>query len=167
MLHCWSESFKSYILRQTFFLNFTPMTHLFIPRKIIALCIAALCITTSSAHAVETPQLNCDLSYAGTTHHIKAGIIDNPYLAEIHDVGGRFSFKAVMLSSKGQLNTIKLYAYLQGRDKDFPIHEAIYLAPFPRSNNKKAIPLTPINHLYAGEVERELQYQCFLQWEKK
>lgn len=145
------------------------MTRLFTLHKIMThtLCITAMCATALPAHAGKIPQLNCDLSYAGTTHRIKASVINNPYLAEIHDVGGRFSFKAVMLSSKGQLSTIKLYAYLQGRDKDFPIHEAIYLAPFPHPNNKKAIPLTPINHLYAGEVERELQYQCFLQWEKK
>lgn len=129
----------------------------------------SLCLVASSAQAAETPQLKCDLSYAGTTHHITAHIIDNPYLAEVHDVGGRFSFKAVMLSSKGKLSTIKLYAYLQGRDKDFPIHEAIFLPPFPltHSKTKSAIALTPINHLYAGEVERELQYQCFLQGEKK
>lgn len=144
------------------------MTNLFSRFK-VPIMVLLSCTYFTPAIAAKTPQLNCDLSYAGSTHHIKANIIDNPYLAEIHDVGGRFSFKAVMLSSKGKLSAIKLYAYLQGRDKDFPIHEAIFLPPFPLANSKtkQAIALTPINHLYAGEVERELLYQCFLQWEKK
>ncbi len=147
------------------------MTRLFSLFKIpvLALFSFAIYTNTSTAIAAESPQLHCDVSYAGTTHRIQANIIDDPYLAAIHDIGGRFSFKAVMLSSKGKLSTIKLYAYLQGRDKDFPIHEAIYRAPFVYSNGKtkNAPALTPINHLYAGEVERELQYQCFLHWTKQ
>lgn len=135
----------------------------------LTLLLLLTCFFSLPAKAEKIPQLTCDLSYAGSVHHIKANIIDNPYLAEIHDIGGRFSFKAVMLGKAGKLSTIKLYAYLQGRDKDFPIHEAIFLAPFPLSNGQanKAFALTPINHLYAGEVERELMYQCFLQWIKK
>lgn len=122
----------------------------------------SLTFNSGIANANETPLLRCEVSYAGTTHTINTEFIKDPYLAPMHDIGGRFSFKAVMVGANKKIAYIKLYAYLQGRELDFPIHQATYLKPIQVSKSMKA--LTPFNHLYAGEVERELQYQCFLGW---
>lgn len=104
--------------------------------------------------------LRCNVTYAGSTQIIETTISSDPYAAPIHDISGRFSFKAVMIGDHKKLNYIKLYAYLQGRDVDAPIHQATYKNPIQIARKMRA--LTPINYLYAGEVERELQYQCFL-----
>lgn len=104
--------------------------------------------------------LRCNVTYAGGTQIVETSVSKDPYVAPIHDIGGRFSFKAVMIGDHKKLNYIKLYAYLQGRDVDVPIHQATYKDPIQIGRKMRA--LTPINYLYAGEVERELQYQCFL-----
>lgn len=118
-----------------------------------------------TAAALTQPLLSCEVTYAGTTHKIDTLISTDPYLAPLHDIGGRFQFKAVMIGSQRTIEYIKLYAYLQGNELDIPIHQATYKKPSHISKNMK--PLTPINYLYAGEVEREMQYQCFLGWTKK
>lgn len=123
-----------------------------------------LTLTFSAVLSAASPLLCCAVSYADTTHEIETRLIDDPYRAALHDIGGRFSFKAVMLGTTNKIDTIKLYAYLQGREKDFPIHQATYMPPFSRSS--EPFQLTPINHLYAGEYEREMQYQCTLAWVK-
>ncbi|MBR7800250.1 hypothetical protein [Undibacterium fentianense] len=115
--------------------------------------------------AQETPILECHVSYAGSTEVVQVKLTENLYDEPIHDIGGRFSFKALMHGKLGNIDYIKLYAYFQGRDFDIPIHQATYLKPFPIKKGKTL--LTPMNYLYAGEVEREMQYQCFLIWSRK
>lgn len=121
-------------------------------------------LTSGAVLSAATPLLRCAVSYADTTHQIETRLIDDPYRAALYDIGGRFSFKAVMLGTTNKIDTIKIYAYLQGLEKDFPIHQATYMPPFSRSS--EPFQLTPINHLYAGEYEREMQYQCTLAWVK-
>jgi hypothetical protein len=116
--------------------------------------------SASADNSHTSPVLRCKVSYAGTTQTIDTSFLQDPYLAPMHDIGGRFSFKAVMVGTNSKIGYIKLYAYLQGRELDTPIHQAIYRKPILTSKKMKA--LTPFNHLYAGEVEREMQYQCFL-----
>ncbi len=129
--------------------------------------LAAYAIGTNEAYANNSPLLRCAVTYAGTTQQIDTPLSSDPYLSKIHDIGGRFSFKAVMISNKHNqsIQYIKLYAYLQGREFDIPIHQATYKAPIHVDKSMRA--LTPFIHLYAGEVEREMQYQCFLGWDKK
>lgn len=107
-----------------------------------------------TAHAA--PLLRCFVTYAGSTQVVESGVTASPYNVEAVDIGGRFTFKAVMVGTPDKVDYIKLYAYLQRRDKDIPVHQATYLPPFKTA-------LTPLNYLYAGEVERELQYHCTLQ----
>lgn len=128
-----------------------------------ALCasglIATLLHSTANAAPPTAPLLRCFATYAGSTQVVERGVTADPYSVAAVDVGGRFTFKAVMVGTPDKVDYIKLYAYLQRRDKDIPIHQATYLPPF-----KAALtPFTPLNHLYAGEVERELQYHCTLQ----
>jgi hypothetical protein len=101
------------------------------------------------------------VTYAGTTQTIESKISSDPYEVQSVDIGGRFRFKAVMVGTNYQPAYIKLYAYFQGKHKDLPIHQATYLAPF--SPSSAPVTLTPMNYLYASEVERELQYHCTLQ----
>lgn len=134
--------------------------------KILSL-VSILLVGIDTVSAQNLPQLRCEVTYAGTSHQVITQLSDNPYLAEVHDIAGRFSFKAVMIGDrhKSKIRYIKLYAYLQGRDFDIPVHQATYNPPFHVSTKIRA--LTPINHLYAGDVERELQYQCFLGRDEK
>lgn len=130
-------------------------------RHALAAAVWAAMVASSTAQAV--PLLRCFVSYAGSTQTLETTPTRNPYGTVSVDIQGRFSFKAVMVGStdegsKGDkgVDYIKLYAYRQTRDRDVPIHQATYLPPFQAR-------LTPLNYLYAGDVERELQYHCTLE----
>lgn len=117
----------------------------------------------NSKVVVVTPILQCYVSYADQTTIVKTRLKQSPYAIEAIDIGGRFTFKAAMIGDKNKIHYVALYTYFQASPKDLPIHEAIYRGPF--NPTSKAQALGPENHLYAGEVERELKYHCELQME--
>ncbi|MBC3936553.1 hypothetical protein [Undibacterium rugosum] len=120
----------------------------------------ALPVSALNTSPAKEPLLACFVTYAGSTEVIETGLSANPYQIEAKDIQGRFRFKPVMIGEQGHIRYIKIYAYFQTSKTDLPIHQASYFPPFRRS--KQAYLLTPYNALYAGEVERELQYHCTL-----
>ncbi|WP_255033702.1 hypothetical protein [Rhodoferax sp. TH121] len=117
-------------------------------------CATAFALT--AAHG--TPTLRCQLTYAGSTQTLDATPVRNPYPVASVDVGGRFRFKVVAVGEGTQLEYIKLYAYLDTRRQPVLVQQATYLPPFVNTSS-----LTGKQFVYAGEVERELQYECGLQ----
>lgn len=126
-----------------------------------------VCVSTTAMAQNPTPaQLHCDVSYAGTTHTVQARPVSDPYPVESVDIGGRFRFKAVMVGAGQQVDYIKLYSYFESPQQPVLIQLAKYLPPFNASGtapDPRGANLTGMQYLYAGPVERELQYQCFLQ----
>jgi hypothetical protein len=119
---------------------------------------------TSAANTVRpqsAPLLSCTVSYAGTSQIIDTVISADPYIIPSVNIQDRFRFKAVMIGEAKKIFYIKLYTYFQTRSKDILVHQASFFPPF-KLGSKPQI-LTPKNAIYAGEVERELQYQCTLQ----
>ena len=106
--------------------------------------------------AQASPQLSCDVTYAGKTHVLKALPVSDPYSVEAVDIGGRFFFKMVMVGRAAKVDHILVYAYL---DQE-PRPESKYLPPF-RVTAQPYL-LTGEQHLYAGPIERELIYRCWL-----
>ena len=101
------------------------------------------------------PLLRCQLTYAGSTQTLEATPVADPYPVRAVGVGGRFRFKAVVVGSATQVDYVKLYAYLETRQQPVLVQQATYLPPFPTGQT-----LTGQQFLYAGPVERELQYNC-------
>ena len=133
-------------------------------RPSIRRCAGALVLAASalgayaSAHA--TALLRCDVSYAGTTHRISTRAVSDPYGVASVDIGGRFFFKPVMVGRGSRVDYVLLYAYLDQEPRPVMVQEAKYLPPF--GSGKKPYLLTGEQHLYAGPVERELVYRCWL-----
>ncbi len=121
--------------------------------------IAALSLLVA-AHATATPHLRCEVVYAGSSHIIEAATGTDPYTTKSVDIDGRFNFKAIMLGAGSRLDAIKLYAYYQTRRQPILIQEVKYLPPFTYSDAPDS--LTGHQYLYAGPLERELQYGCTL-----
>lgn len=105
-----------------------------------------------------SPLLRCEMTYAGSTQTLQTTPVADPYPVQSVDVGGRFHFKAVMLGDATQVESIKLYAYINTRRQPVLVQQATYLPPFVRGST-----LTGKQFVYAGPQERELQYQCALQ----
>lgn len=122
------------------------------------LCCAALLCGSLPSHAA--PLLHCELTYAGATQTLDITPVDNPYPLASVDVGGRFRFKAVMVGHGSQPDYIKTYAYLSTRTQPVLVQQVTYLPPFPVSPHGQH--LTGHQFVYAGPVERELQYACVL-----
>jgi hypothetical protein len=123
--------------------------------KLWLACLTAV-LTVPALHA--EPLLRCELTYAGSTQTLQTAPVADPYPVQSVDVGGRFRFKAVVVGAAAQVDYIKLYAYLDGRRQPVLVQQATYLPPFAKGSS-----LTGRQFVYAGPVERELQYECTLQ----
>ncbi|MFC4789979.1 MULTISPECIES: hypothetical protein [Giesbergeria] len=107
-------------------------------------------------------QLECQVTYAGTTETIIAQPTDNPYTVAATDIAGRFRFKPVLVAQANQLRYVSIYVYQQTRHQPTLIQQAKYLPPYPLPGPTGHIALTGEQRLYAGTMERELMYQCTL-----
>nr|WP_315465602.1 hypothetical protein [uncultured Rhodoferax sp.] len=123
-----------------------------------AFLLAALWCGTSLSHAGVT--LHCEMSYAGATQTLHVAPVDDPYPVPSVDVGGRFRFKAVMVGRGAQPDYIKTYAYLDTSTQPVLVQQASYFPPFTPSPQGQR--LTGKQFVYAGPVERELQFECVL-----
>ena len=111
--------------------------------------------------ASASPQLSCQVTYAGTTQTVLARPVVDPYPVPSVDIGGRFWFKAVMVGDADHIKRILLYAYQDAKPHPVLVHQAKYLPPYPRTSHPWAI--TGQQHVYAGPLERELIYSCTLE----
>jgi len=117
-------------------------------------CLPTL-LCASALHAA--PLLHCEMTYAGSTQVLETQPVAAPYPVRAVDVGGRFWFKAVMVGTPAAAEYIKLYAYLDTRAQPVLVQQVTYLPPFVKNSS-----LTGKQFVYAGPVERELQYECAL-----
>lgn len=123
--------------------------------------VVALCICLGGVTAVQaSPLLRCEVTYAGQTHQLTARPVSDPYAVEAVDIGGRFFFKMVMVERANRLDRILIYTYLEQEPRPLILQEIKYLPPFRVS--AKPYLLTGEQHVYAGPIERELIYRCWL-----
>ncbi len=114
----------------------------------------------AAASAQASPLLRCEVTYAGHTHVLTARPVRDPYHVEAVDVGGRFFFKTVMVGRADRIDHILIYAYLDQEPRPVIVQQGKYLPPFRVT--AQPYMLTGEQHVYAGPVERELIYTCWL-----
>ena len=119
--------------------------------RVAAGLLGLLCANSALAAALE-----CQVTYAGTTHTVVADPVSDPYPVPSVDIGGRFRFKPIVVGTAGQIERVLIYAYVVDPDQARLIHQVKYLPPF------RSGALTGQHFLYAGPLERELSYAC--QW---
>jgi hypothetical protein len=116
------------------------------------------CMALSTAQA--TPFLHCEVTYAGATQVVHAVPVADPYEVAPVDIAERFLFKVVMTATRGRLDHVLIYTYLQQEPRPVLLQQAKYFAPFkPR---RQPVLLTGEQHIYGGPIERELIYRCWL-----
>jgi len=110
--------------------------------------------------AQATPFLRCEVTYAGATQVVHATPVADPYEVAPVDIAERFLFKVVMTATRGRLDHVLIYTYLQQEPRPVLLQQAKYFAPFkPR---RQPVLLTGEQHIYGGPIERELIYRCWL-----
>jgi hypothetical protein len=122
----------------------------------------AVLVLAALLPAGAAPRLVCELGYAGALHTVQADPVAEPYGVPAQDVGGRFRFKPVLVGEGERVDRVVLYAYFNTPQQPVLIQEAKYLPPFAPPGHRGPIPLTGRQHLYAGQMERELIYSCTL-----
>lgn len=128
--------------------------------RLLFLLLASLGLAFSCRAA---PSLVCEVSYGGSAQQIVAQPVADPYPVPSVDIAGRFRFKPVLVGEGSAVRRVLIYVYRQAGDEAVLIQQAKYLPPFARPDASGARPLTGRQFLYAGELERELIYQCNLQ----
>ncbi len=128
-------------------------------RTVLLLFCAVLALTCIRP-ALAAPVLECHLTYAGATQHLVITPVNDPYSVASVDVGGRFRFKAVMVAQGDQIDYIKTYAYIETPRQPVLVQQGSYFPPFDGSGPRQR--LTGKQFVYAGPLERELQFECVL-----
>lgn len=128
--------------------------------RVLRVLLGLLALLASSAPAFASPVLRCALTYAGSTQTLEATPVADPYGVASVDVAGRFRFKAVMVGGGGQPDYVKTYVYLDTPKGPLLVQQSSYYPPF--ANDAQGQRLSGRQFVYAGPVERELQYECRL-----
>jgi len=122
--------------------------------------LAALWCSAALSHA--GPTLHCEMTYAGATQTLNVTPVDDPYPVPSVDVGWALPLQG---SDGGARYPARLHQDLRfiWKHERSPcwLQQASYYPPFTPS--PKGQRLTGKQFVYAGPVERELQYECVLQ----
>ena len=114
-----------------------------------------------AAQAWAGQQLRCEFEMNGhnETHVFKP--VSDPYMAESIDIGGRFRFKAVMLASTSQVDSVNLYVSYQTRRQPMILQHAKFIQPMvPQIFSANS--LTGRIAAYSPFLGKELIYGCGL-----
>jgi hypothetical protein len=110
--------------------------------------------------AAAQPLLRCEVTYAGATQVLQTGVVASAYEVAAVDIAGRFAFKPVMVGQGDRVAYIKLYVYRATDGDPVLVQQGKYLPPWPAG---AAQSLTGAQFIYAGPLQRELQYACRLE----
>ena len=113
------------------------------------------------ADTVATPVLQCQIVQSGKIFDVESGLTQDPYLAPLHDINGRFLFKMVVVGSAQSIDYVKIYAYDNSGRQPVLVQYGRYVQPIV-SGVSPVVPFTGIQTVYSAWLEREMQYQCTL-----
>lgn len=119
----------------------------------------SMLVLSTTLHAA--PLLRCQIEQGGAATTVDTAPVADPYAVEARDINGHFRFKAVVIGDAAHVEYVKLYVYATTKRQPLLLHETAYLAPVASRDGAPAA-LTGINHVYAPNLERELQYRCAL-----
>lgn len=111
--------------------------------------------------AAWAQNIDCHVTYAGTTQIIAAQASANPYTVPGQEIGSFFLFRVVLRDRPGDLSGIKIYTYANLDRGPQLIHQATYDIDAPASVNGG---FTGRQTVYEPARDAELQYWC--EWRK-
>ena len=135
-------------------------------RPLVSLLIASLSALASVSSVAEpfsdSRRLSCEVTYAGETQHIAIAPTQDPYSQASVNIRNRFRFKAVHVQGGDATPRIGIYVYLETAQQPLLIQHVLVQPPYPEAPSAKRVNLFGEQRLYAGRLERELIYRCFL-----
>lgn len=121
--------------------------------------IGAVCLFGTQVWAGTQLQCQFELNGYNETHVFKS--VTDPYLAESMDIGGRFRFKAVVLDSPSQVESVDLYVSYQTRRQPMILQHVKFIKPTVQKISQ-ANSLTGRIAVYSPFLGKELVYGCSL-----
>ena len=125
-------------------------------------CLAGSVYATD-ANPTDPRQLACEVTYAGQTQRIAVMPTADPYRQEAVNIRDRFRFKAVHVQGDDVTPRIGIYVYLDVDPHPLLIQHVTVQPPYPPAGAGARADLVGEQRLYAGRLERELIYRCFLE----
>lgn len=122
----------------------------------LAISLSLLAATTPAA-----PLLRCLIEQGGVAQTLEFAPVVDPYTVKAVDIGDHFRFKALVLGTPQQVESIKLYSYYQTKRQPVLLQQVVYQAPVAQVA-PTPYALTGLNLLYSPQLERELRYGCAL-----
>lgn len=116
----------------------------------------------SASATVETRTLSCAVTYAGHTQLISVAPTRSPYDQAAVRIANRFRFKAVHVQGEDVTPRMGIYVYLETERQPLLIQHVLIQPPYPQAPTGSRVDLLGEQRLYAGPLERELIYRCFL-----
>ncbi|MBU3646730.1 MAG: hypothetical protein FGM56_01445 [Limnohabitans sp.] len=116
----------------------------------------------SASVSAETRTLSCEVTYAGQTQLISVAPTRSPYDQAAVAISNRFRFKAVHVQGEDVTPRIGIYVYLETERQPLLIQHVLLQPPYPQAPMGSRVDLLGEQRLYAGPLERELIYRCFL-----
>lgn len=143
------------------------MPHLTL-RKLLHIHLWAWTCLAGSVYATDgnpsnPRQLACEVTYAGQTQRIAVMPTADPYRQEAVNIRDRFRFKAVHVQGDDVTPRIGIYVYLDVDPHPLLIQHVTVQPPYPPAGAGARADLVGEQRLYAGRLERELIYRCFLE----
>ncbi|MEI6717434.1 MAG: hypothetical protein WCL41_03215 [Betaproteobacteria bacterium] len=123
------------------------------------LWLTALCFLAANAWA--EPHLQCQFELNGHSESHTFKPVSDPYLAQSIDIGGRFRFKAVLMTTGNQVDLVNLYVSYQTRRQPIILQHSKFTAPAVHGFSQ-ANALTGRVALYSPFLGKELVYGCSL-----
>lgn len=117
----------------------------------------------TDANPTDPRQLACEVTYAGQTQRIAVTSTADPYRQEAVNIRDRFRFKAVHVQGGDVTPRIGIYVYLDVDPHPLLIQHVTVQPPYPPAGAGARADLVGEQRLYAGRLERELIYRCFLE----
>lgn len=112
--------------------------------------------------SADLQSLSCAVTYAGHTQHIVVRPTTEPYREASIGIKQRFRFKALQVQGEGVTPRIGIYVYFETPQHPQLIQHVLIQPPYPKAPKGSRVDLLGEQRLYAGPLERELIYRCFL-----
>jgi hypothetical protein len=135
------------------------MQHRFLIPALLAISLAC------SASFTWACQVSCEVTYAGSTHHLAICPTQDPDQTAAVTIGDRFRFKAIHVNHDKLSPRVGIYVYLETPSSPLLLQHVVLLPPYPLPPAGDTIDLLGEQHLYAGPLERELIYRCAMRQE--
>jgi hypothetical protein len=122
-------------------------------------CLCTFVVWLSACATGAPRSLTCTTLYGGEAKSVPIAPAPDPYAVTPQQLGERFAWRAVYVTSPEDEATLNIYTYALTEEHPVLIHEAKYHPPYPHGEDGPH-GFTGLQSVYEPRNGAELQYWC-------